>query len=129
MLINAISPAFRDEVELVLKKQIEGAFVIGIGPSSPDEVVPMGRLIDVVDAGFDNFSPESGGVIQIPGRDDSICPTSGIVGNVIQQMICAQWADEMVRRGSTPYFLMGIFQNGGREYNKAMQPFFERQGF
>ena len=129
MLINSISPAFRDEVKLALEKQIEGAFVIGIGPSCLDGVVPAGCLIDVADAGFDNFSPESGGVIQIPGREDSICPTSGIVGNVIQQMICAQWADEMVRRGSVPYFLMGIFQNGGREYNKAMQPFFERQGF
>ena len=129
MLINAISPAFRDEVKLALKKQIEGAFVIGIGPSSLDGAVPTGRLIDVADAGFDNFSPESGGVIQIPDRDDGICPTSGIVGNVIQQMICAQWADEMVRRGSVPHFLMGIFQNGGREYNKAIQPFFERRGF
>ena len=129
MLINAISPAFPDEVKLALEKQIEGAFVIGIGPSSLDGVVPAGCLIDVAANGFDNFSPESGGVIQIPGREDSICPTSGVVGNVIQQMICAQWADEMVRRGSVPYFLMGFFQNGGREYNKAMQPFFERQGF
>ena len=129
MLINAISPAFRDEVKLALEKQIEGAFVIGIGPGSVDGAVPPGRLIEAVDAGFDNFSPESGGVIRIPGRDAGICPTSGIVGNVIQQMIVAQWADEMVRRGSVPYFLMGVFQNGGGQYNAAMQPFFERQGF
>jgi uncharacterized phosphosugar-binding protein len=129
MLINAISPAFREEVKLALKKQIEGAFVIGIGPGSVDGAAPPGRLIDVVDAGFDNFSPESGGVIKIPGRDASICPTSGIVGNVIQQMIVAQWADEMVRRGSVPYFLMGVFQNGGGQYNAAMQLLFERQGF
>ncbi len=129
MLINAISPAYSDEVKLALEKQIEGAFVIGIGPRSMDGVEPTGSLINITDAGFDNFSPESGGVIQIPGRDSSICPTSGIVGNVIQQMIVAQWADEMVRRGSVPYFLMGYFQNGGREYNAAMRPFFERQGF
>ena len=129
MLINAISPAFRAEVDLALEKQVEGALVIGIGPASMDGTVPTGRLIDVADVGFDNFSPESGGVIQISGRDESICPTAGIVGNVIQQMIVAQWADEMVRRGSVPYFLMGYFQNGGREYNSAMKPFFERQGF
>ena len=102
---------------------------MGIGPRVLDGIRPAGCLIDVADAGFDNFSPESGGVITVQGRDQSICPTSGIVGNVIQQMIVAQWADEMVRRGSIPYFLMDIFQNGGWESNAAMQPFFERQGF
>ena len=129
MLISAISPAFPDEIRLALQKQVEGAFVVGIGPSDLDGVRPNGRLIDIADAGFDNFSPESGGVITIPGRRDTICPTSGIVGNVIQQMIVAQWADEMVRRGSCPFFLMGVFQKGGQEYNAAMKLFFERQGF
>ena len=128
-LITAISPAYPEEMRLALDKQVEGAYVIGIGPASLDGVVPHGRLIDVADAGFDNFSPESGGVIQIAGRSESICPTSGIVGNVIQQMITAQWADEMVRRGSVPFFLMGVYQTGGREYNRVMERHFERQGF
>ncbi len=129
MLITAISPAYREEVKLALEKQVEGAYVIGIGPASLDGVIPHGRLIDVADAGFDNFSPESGGVIEIAGQSQTICPTSGIVGNVIQQMIIAQWADEMVRRGSVPYFLMGVYRHHGRTYNAAMQPFFEKQGF
>ena len=129
MLINAISPSYPDEVKLALKKQIEGAYVIGIGPASLDGVVPPGRLIDVADAGFDNFSHEYGGVIKIKGRKDAICPTSGIVGNVIQQMICAQWTDEMVRRGSVPYYFKGVCQIGGREYIDVMKPLFEKQRF
>ena len=94
-----------------------------------DGVVPTGRLIDVVDAGFENVSPQSGGVIQIPGHEVRICPVSGTVGNVIQQLMVAQWADEMVRRGSVLYFLMGSFQSSGPECNSAMGPYFERQGF
>ena len=129
MLIGAISPAYPDEVKLAMEKQIEGAYIIGIGPASLDGVVPPGRLIDIADAGFDNFSPESGGVIKIKGRKDTICPTSGIVGNVIQQMICAQWTDEMVRRGSIPFYWMGFFQKGGRPYDDGIRPFFEIQGF
>ena len=129
LLVNAISPAHRPEVRLAVEKQIEGAYVIGIAPGTLDGVRPPGRLIEVADVGFDNHSPESGGVIDIPGHDGGICPTSGIVGNVIQQMICAQWVDEMVRRGSVPYFYIGEFQKGGDEYNAAMEPFFERQGF
>ena len=129
LLVNAISPAYRPEVKLALEKQLEGAYVIGIGPQTLDGVRPPGRLLEVADAGFDNYSPESGGVIRMPEYEGGICPTSGVVGNVIQQMICAQWVDEMVRRGSVPYFWMGNYQEGGHEYNDAMQPFFERQGF
>jgi hypothetical protein len=127
--ITGISPAHEAEVELALAKRAEGAFVVGIAPSSLDGVVPKRRLIDVVDAGFDTFSPESGGVIRIPGRDETICPTSGLMGNIIQQMIVAQWADEMVRRGAVPYFLMGSYQRGGDAYNEGMKIPFERQGF
>lgn len=129
MLINAISPAYPDEIELARDKQLEGAFVIGIGPESIDGTVTYSRLIDIADVGFNNFSPEFGGVIKINDRKDTICPTSGIVGNVIQQMICAQWTDEMVRRGSIPYYWMGFFQMGGREYDDGVRPFFEIQGF
>jgi len=128
MLISGITPSYPDEVRLALDKQVEGAFVIGIAPASLDGVIPPGRLIDASDAGFDTFSPESGGVISIPKRSDTICPTSGITANVIQQMICAQWADEMARRGSIPYFLMGNYR-AGRGFNRMMQPYAEQRGY
>lgn len=129
MLINAISPAYPEEMKLALEKQVEGAYVIGVGPSSLDGVVPPGRLIDVADVGFDNFSPESGGVITVKGLDTTICPTSGIVGNVIQQMIGAQWTDEMIRRGVVPYFFKGVSRVAGREYINVMKPFFDERGY
>jgi len=97
-------------VKLAREKQIEGAFVIGIGPAALDGKRPPGRLIELADAGFDNHSPESGGVLPMPGRDGGICPTSGVMGNVIQQMICAQWVDEMVRRGRCRTFGWAIFK-------------------
>ncbi|MCD6307376.1 MAG: hypothetical protein J7M24_00115 [Candidatus Latescibacteria bacterium] len=127
-LVTGISPAYPEEVSAALEKQVEGAFVIGIGPASLDGVVPPGRLIDVADAGFDNYSPESGGVLDLPGREGTFCPTSGIVGNVIQQMICAQWADEMARRGAIPYFLLGNYR-GGRNFNPLLKPSAEARGF
>ncbi|MHB9028137.1 MAG: phosphoheptose isomerase family protein [Candidatus Latescibacterota bacterium] len=128
MLISGISPAFPEEVRLAREKQVEGAYVIGIGPSSLDGVTPPGRLIDIADAGFDNFSPESAGVIHVPGRKESLCPTSGIMSNIIQQMISAQWADEMCRRGSTPFFLMGNYR-GGTVFNRLIDPDAKRRGY
>jgi|SaaInl7_200m_RNA_FD_contig_61_350741_length_1587_multi_11_in_0_out_0_1 hypothetical protein len=129
MTISAISPAYPEEIKLAKEKQLEGAFVIGIGPCSVDGVQPSGRLIDVADIGFNNFSPEYGGVISVKGRKDTICPTSGIVSNIIQQMLCAQWTDEMCRRGAVPWYWMGFFQVGGAEYDRGIRPFFQIQGY
>ncbi|MHB9028136.1 MAG: phosphoheptose isomerase family protein [Candidatus Latescibacterota bacterium] len=128
MLISGISPAYPEDIKLALEKQVEGAYVIGVGPAAMDGVVPRGRLIDVADAGFDNFSPEFGGVLRFPGRKESTCPTSGIMSNVIQQMICAQWADEMCRRGSVPYFLLGNYR-GGRIFNPLLAPSAAKRGY
>ncbi len=128
ILIAGISPAYNEEIKLALEKQIEGAYVIGIGPRSLDGVVPPGCLIDIADAGFDNFSPESDGVIKIKGSKDTICPTSGIMSNIIQQMICAQWADEMARRGSVPYFCFGIYRVG-LDFYRRMLAFAEDRGY
>jgi hypothetical protein len=129
LLVSAISPAHRDEVELARDKRHEGAYVIAVGPSSLDGRTPTDRLLDVANVGFDNFSPESRGVINIEGCHDAICPTSGIVANIIQQMICAQWADEMIRHGSPPHFFKGVNQVGGRDFNAMHKPDFERRGY
>ena len=133
LLVSAISPAYPEEVALAREKRAEGAYTIGIGPGTMDgEVVEEEALIDVVEAGFDNLSPESGGVVEAAGRGEgegTICPTSGIVGNVIQQMIIAQWAEEMIGRGTVPIFMRGVYQTGGPEHNEAMQPVFEQRGY
>ena len=129
MVVTAISPAFPAEVELAKEKKAEGAFLIGIGPASLDGAVADEGLLDIADAGFDNFSPESGGVVDIPGRGQTICPTSGVVGNLIQQMLIAQWAEEMIKAGAVPTFLRGIYQSGGREYNEAMAETYQRRRY
>ena len=102
---------------------------MAIGPGVVEKNTRFPCLIDSVDLGFDNFSPESGGVIRIKGRRDTICPTSGIVGNIIQQMICAQWTDEMIRSGAVPHYYMGMRQRGGLAYNRNLQRCAEEAGF
>ena len=128
MVVTAISPAFPAEVELAKEKKAEGAFVIGIGPNSLDGDSPAARLLNIADAGFDNFSPEAGGVVDIAGRPQTICPTSGVVGNLIQQMLNSQWAEEMIKAGAVPTFMRGIYQAGGREYNDAMTELYQKRG-
>ena len=129
MLISAISPAFPEEVALAREKREQGAFVIAIGPAALDGVVPEEGLGRIADVAFDNFSPESGGAVEIAGRAQTICPTSAIVDNVIQQMISAQWAEEMIGKGTVPTFLRGVYQTGGAAYNSAMTERFAERGY
>ena len=129
MIINAISPAFPEEITVATEAKAQGAYVIGIGPASLDGEIPAQGLLDVVDAGFDTFSPESGGVVEIPGRGASICPTSGVVGNVISQMINSQWAEEMINKGAVPCFMRGLYQTGGNQYNSDTAELFEQRGY
>ncbi len=129
LLVSTITPQHPDEVKAARTARSEGALVIGIGPRSLDGKTPRNGLFSHCKVTFDNFSPESRGVIRIRGRQQPICPTTGLTTNVIQQMLCAQWVDEMVRRGSVPYFYQGGYQQGGSEYNAAMKIHFERQGF
>jgi hypothetical protein len=129
LLINAISPDHPDELALAAEKRREGALVISIGPAYPDGAAHAGRLLEESDVAFDNLSPEPQGVIAIDGRKEPLCPTDSIIGNLIQQMICAQWAEEMIRCGAPPYFFRGINQVGGRDFNAARLPLFQERGY
>ena len=77
----------------------EGAREIwAYGLRNPWRITIDRDLVFIADVAFDNFSPESGGVVEIPGRPDTICPTSGILVNVIGQMVSAQWPSTVPKR-------------------------------
>ncbi len=127
LLLSAVSPAHPEEVALAVAKEREGALVVAIAPTRPTAPASSGSLLAAVAAGFDSLSPEPDGVIRIDSHRDAICPTTALVANIIQQMICAQWTEEMICRGASPGFFRGINQVGGRDHNAAgMQRFHER---
>ena len=55
--------------------------------------------------------------------------TSGIIDNVLTQMLLSQMTDEMCRRGAVQYFYMGLYRLGGREYNTVMKSHFDAPGY
>lgn len=117
------------EVELrwVAEAHARGNFVIGMGPAGHD------RLREACDAYLPTACAE-GGVIetQPDGLDrglTAICPTGGIVNNILMQMLHAQFAEEMIRRGHYPLWQMGIYRTGGREFNLKNDKLFLQRGF
>jgi hypothetical protein len=112
------------EVELrwVAEAHARGNFVIGIGPTGHD------RLREACDAYLPTACAE-GGVIETQAETQAICPTGGIINNILMQMLHAQFAEEMIRRGQYPLWQMGVYRRDGREFNARNDKLFLRRGF
>ena len=122
-LIPAVSADDPQDIERADAARQNGNYIIGIGPSNNDS------LRQRCDEYFDNRCAEAAGVIAVPGRDDKICPATGILNNIIAYILTAQFVDEMCRRGAVPYFYMGYYRLLGHDYNNVMRPFFEARGY
>ena len=118
--IEPDSPMIIDEAK---KAREMGMFVVVIGPSNSLE---LRKLADVF---IDNFSPEGGGLLNIKGYDENVATVGSIMNNWLMWIFTAQFIDEMVRRGWIPWFWVGYYTVGGREYDEAIKLFFNRQGF
>jgi hypothetical protein len=122
-LLASIEPDAPKILEEARKARGLGMHVIAIGPGSSNE------LRGLADVFIDNLSPEGGGLLEIPGFPRKVATLGGVINNVLMWIFTAQLVDEMVRRGLVPWFWMGFFQVGGKEYDDAVRPFFLRQGF
>ena len=123
LIITAVSADHPQELAWAEQARGNGGRVITVGmETSP-------KLQGLSDLYLGNACGEAGGVVTVAGCDEPICPTSGIIDNVLTQMLLAQMTDEMCRRGAVPYFFMGLYRTGGREYNTLLRHHFEARGY
>jgi uncharacterized phosphosugar-binding protein len=122
-LIAAVSADDPQDLQWADEARANGNYIIGIGPSDNDS------LRQRCDDYFDDRCGEKAGVIAIPGRDDQVCPATGILNNIIAYTLTAQFVDEMCRRGAVPYFYMGFYRLLGTDYNNVLRPFFAARGY
>ncbi|MFA6472759.1 MAG: hypothetical protein WCU00_12040 [Candidatus Latescibacterota bacterium] len=122
-LLATIEPDSQKIIDEAKKAKEMGMFVVSIAPSNSTQIR---RLSDVF---IDNLSPEGGGLMQIPGFPEKVGTAGGIMNNILMWIFTGQFIDEMVRRGWIPWFWIGGYTVGGSAYNKAVEPFFLKQGF
>ncbi len=122
-LLATIEPDSHAIVDEAKKAKDMGMFTVVIAPAGSKE------LRRHADAFIDNLCPEGYGLLEIPGFDHRVGTVSSILNNMLMWIFTAQFIDEMVRRGWIPWFYLGYYQVGGRDYDVAIRRFFERQGF
>ena len=123
LLVAAVTPDDPQELEWADQARASGNYLIGIGPTNSD------GLRQRCDEYFDDGCDEKPGVIAIPGREEPVCPATGILNLIIMYVLTAQFVDEMCRRGAVPYFWMGVHRACGGDYNKVLEPFFRARGY
>lgn len=123
LLIAAVVRDDPQEIAWADEARTRGNYIVGIGP----ETNP--GLRERCDVYLSDRCDEPGGVIPIPGRPDPVCPATGVLNNVLTQMLLAQFVDEMCRRGAVPYFYMGGYRVGGSDYNRVIGPYMMERGY
>ena len=121
-IIPAVTADHEAELEWAADARERGNLVVCIGP---EHAVQMRERVDLY---ITNGGHEDGGVVALPDGS-RICPVSGILNNVLCQMLTAQVCDEMCRRGAIPIWLYGVNWVGGIEYNEVTRLAFEERGY
>ncbi|MFA6473122.1 MAG: hypothetical protein WCU00_13910 [Candidatus Latescibacterota bacterium] len=122
-LLATIEPDSQKIIDEAKKAREMGMFVVSIAPASSLEIRRYSNVF------IDNLCPEGGGLLQIPGFPEKVGTAGGIMNNMLMWIFTGQFVDEMVRRGWIPWFWMGGYTVGGSDYNKAMEPFFQKRGY
>ena len=123
LIITSVSADHPQELAWARQAKDNGNRLIAVG------MEPSTELQRLSDCYLSNACHEEDGVVEVAGCEESICPTSGIINNVITQMLLAQMTDELCRRGAVPYFYMGVYRTGGSEYNGLFRRHFEARGY
>ena len=129
VMIGAYTSNHPEEIAVARECRRKGAYVVAITPFSTDGDSSGDRLYKEADVAFDTYSPESWGVIDIDGLDRKVCPTTGVIGDLVMWLLISQWTDEMAVRGEFPYYYKGLFMKDGRGYIDRTKPYFDARGW
>lgn len=104
-----------------------GLTVIYIGPKT--EKSTGEDLSKIADWHIDTFSPERDGVLTIPGFEKKICPTTGVLYALAQNILNGQFIGHMIEANMVPLVYMGVHLIGGLAYKNVIEQVFEERGY
>lgn len=129
VLIGSVRTREPGEMEVARAARAAGARTYAFCPFTERGDASGERLFKEVDTAFDTWCDEPGGVLEIAGFDEPVCPLTGLTGNLVLWLLLAQTTDHIARRGEMPYYWMGFHENGGQEYDVRVRPYFQARGY
>ena len=87
VLIGSLESNHPLEINVARHAKSVGAYSTAFCPFGADGDTSGVQTFKEVDAAFNNYSDESGGVLDIKGFDKKVCPLTGLTGNMIHWMV------------------------------------------
>jgi len=118
-----------EEIEMARKVKEKGAWLLGIYPFEREDGISTAELQELCDVSLDNFSGDLHGVLDIPGYDTKIIPTTTMMNNFAFWAVTGAYVQAMEAQGVAPYYWMSYHVPGGREYDDAVRPLYLERGY
>ena len=104
--------------------------IASMGPMTCDIKVPAGRTVPKEADVHVGRMCDTYGLFAVPGFEQKICPTSGVLLNQIFWATCMEIAEEIIRRtGNVPGILFSSALKGGRKHNRYMVERYNERGY
>jgi len=129
VILAAANATPEAEIDMARKVKEKGAWMIGIFPFERKDGIPTAELKDLCDVSLDNMSGDYYGVLDIPGYDHTIIPTTTMMNNYAFWAVVGAYVQAMEHRGEAPYYWMSYHVPGGREYDESIRPLFLERGY
>ncbi len=123
MIMGVTRPDDETDLRMLEKYRGLGMKIAAIGPATLDGRVPGGKTVPV-EADFHlGKMCETYGLFAAPGLERKICPTSGLLVNVLFWTVAVQLAEEIIRRtGNSPAVLStGAIVGGAEQRTKCAE--------
>ncbi|MFC1693057.1 hypothetical protein ACFL1R_06095 [Candidatus Latescibacterota bacterium] len=114
-----------DEVDLQKLQEFRkfGMKVASIGPVTRDGIIPQGRTVPKETDMHLGLMCDTYGLFAVPGIEKKVCPTSGLLVNLMFWATIIRIAEEIIKRtGNTPGVLStGALKGGGEQRRKRTE--------
>eukprot|EP01051_Picozoa_sp_SAG22_P008980 SAG22_NODE_718_length_7670_cov_11.194690_4_plen_411_part_00 len=121
MIVAAVVSSDPADADFVRQGRACGQYVVGIGPDAAEASLRA--------AGCAAFLRLGLGPTEEAGLVGGVGPATGVVANVLLQMLLAAVAERLCDAGEVPYFMANVCRKHAEGFNTMMRHFTSRRGF
>jgi uncharacterized phosphosugar-binding protein len=123
LIVHSVSGRNAAAVEVAQGGKERGAYVIAVTSLEYSRSVQprkpgMPRLFEVADLVLDNRAPVGDALVEVPGIQQRVAPSSTVTGAAILNTVVARAVGLIHERGGDPPVFMSANLDGGDEYNQ-----------
>lgn len=123
LIVHSVSGRNAAAVEVAREGMKRGAYVIAVTSLAYSRAVQprqqeMPRLFEVVDLVLDNRAPVGDALVEVPGLEQRVAPSSTVSGAAILNTVVARAVGLLQEAGGDPPVFMSANLDGGDEFNR-----------